>query len=134
MDDWYSRFLLQRRHLSLGVVVVLAVVMVVVVVVVVMMMVVIIAGNFVVSVYFCCFSAWVCVCRLSLALARARFLRVACLIVSFLLEPAAWVSAQVESSRLVVDEDGEHEWNSRQPPDEFEREHSETLVHAGRVT
>ena len=55
---------------------------------------------------------------LSLSLSRARVLRVACLVVSFLLEPASWVSAEVESSRLVVDEDGEHEGNGRQPPDE----------------
>ena len=51
------------------------------------------------------------------SLSRAR-LRVACLVVSFLLEPASWVSTEVESSRLVVNEDGEHEGQGRQPPDE----------------
>ena len=42
------------------------------------------------------------------------------LIVSFLLEPASWIPAEVEPSRLVVDEDGEHEGKGGQPPDESE--------------
>lgn len=33
------------------------------------------------------------------------------LIVSFLLQPSTWVPAEVESSRFIVDEDGQHEWN-----------------------
>ena len=39
-------------------------------------------------------------------------LYVLCLIVSFLLEPATRISAEVESSRFVIDEDCYHEGNS----------------------
>lgn len=40
------------------------------------------------------------------------------LIVSFLLQPTARVATQVEATGLVVDENGQHEWNSGQPPHE----------------
>ena len=84
-----------------------------------------------------CISAWVICISHSLFLSHhslcisrscnscARALRVwlnspSRLIVSFLLEPASWIPAEVESSRLVVDEDGEHEGEGGQPPDESE--------------
>lgn len=37
-----------------------------------------------------------------------------------MLEPAAWIPTEVKSSRLVVDEDGAHEGDGGQPPDESE--------------
>lgn len=43
------------------------------------------------------------------------------LIVSFLLQPAARVATQVETTNLVVDENGQHERNGRQPPHEPEQ-------------
>lgn len=87
-----------------------------------------------------CISAWViCIFHSlsfshhSLCISRscnscARALRVwlnfpSRLIVSFLLEPASWIPAEVESSRLVVDEDGEHEGKGGQPPNESETHH-----------
>lgn len=41
-----------------------------------------------------------------------------CLIVGLLLQPASGVAAQVETTGLVIDEDGQRKWNSREPPDE----------------
>lgn len=40
------------------------------------------------------------------------------LVVGLLLQPSSRVAAQVEAARLVVDEDGQHEGQSRQPPHE----------------
>lgn len=38
------------------------------------------------------------------------------LVVGFLFQPAAGVPTEVESTDLVVDEDGNHEWQGRKPP------------------
>lgn len=40
------------------------------------------------------------------------------LIVRLLFQPASWVASQVETASLVVQEDGQTEWQCGQPPDE----------------
>lgn len=55
------------------------------------------------------------------------------LIVSFLFQPAAWIASQVEATCLVIQEDGQAEWQSWKPPHEFQWIHAKTLVHAGCV-
>lgn len=41
-----------------------------------------------------------------------------CLIVGFLFQPASGIATQVETSGFIIDEDGQHEWNGWEPPNE----------------
>merc|ERR1712168_106054 len=52
------------------------------------------------------------------------------LIIGLQFHPTSWAPTQDKATNLIIDEDKEGEGKSRQPPEEFEGVHTQTLVHA----